>query len=135
MKLFCNLLLQLTVMINKLHGLLGLSAIALVFYACSSEIPKNESGGSVTTQYISIVDNGFSPDNLTGASKLSIGTSITFVNQTDVAHTIVSDDTITFPARTIQPAKYAIYKKDTIGVFQYHCKEHPTVRGKIEFRF
>jgi plastocyanin len=112
----------------------SLFAICLVMFSCDSENPNNEGGGNVPTQYITILDNGFSPNNLTGANKLSIGTSITFVNQSNSAHTIVSDDTFTFPERNIAPSKFTIYKRDTIGVFPYHCKEHPNMRGTIEFR-
>jgi plastocyanin len=108
--------------------------VCMAIISCTSEVPNNEGGGNVPTQYITILENGFSPNNLTGANKISIGTSITFVNQSNSAHTIVSDDTVTFPARTIDPSKFTIYKRDTVGVFPYHCKEHPNMRGTIEFR-
>jgi plastocyanin len=113
---------------------IGFLGIGFGLASCSSEIPNNEGGGNVPTQYITILENGFSPNNLTGSNKLSIGTTITFVNQSNSIHTIVSDDTVTFPARSIAPTKFTIYKRDTVGIFPYHCKEHPNVRGTIEFR-
>jgi plastocyanin len=122
------------IFMKQLRYPLSIMTIGLALLACRSELVNNEGGGTVPTQYITILENGFSPDNLTGSNKISIGTSITFVNQSNSIHTIVSDDTVTFPARSIAPSKFTIYKRDTVGVFPYHCKEHPNVRGSIEFR-
>lgn len=87
-------------------------------------------GGGIPTNYISILDSSFSPSNIT----LAVGSSITFVNSSTISHTIISDDTVTIKTPVIVPGSSFFYKKDTVGTFNYHCIEHPGVRGSITLR-
>jgi plastocyanin len=106
--------------------------LVIVFYSCQKAPSTfSTSGGNLPTHYINILDSSFSPNDIT----LSIGSSITFLNSTTINHTIISDDSAALVTTTILPFNSYFYKKDTVGVINYHCKEHPAVRGRIEFRF
>jgi plastocyanin len=113
-------------------SMIFLSAItAFVVSSCDDGYSNFTSqGGGLTTSYVYLLDGSVQPTYL----KVATGTSITFVNNSGQPHTIISDDTTTIRTNLILPAKSFLYKKDTFGVFQYHCKEHPTVTGTIEFR-
>jgi plastocyanin len=100
-------------------------------YSCSKDtVDYNAQGGLLPTNYIMINDASFSPNIITVAA----GSSITFVNNTNTDHSIVSDDSTTILSGTIQSGTSSFFKKDTIGTFRYHCGVHPTVRGVIYLR-
>lgn len=116
---------------KRLSILWAIVATMAIFVSCSkSNSNFNAVGGALPTKYISILDSTYSPVLLT----VSIGSSITFVNSSSIAHTIVSDDTVTIKTPTLLPGTSFYYKKDTLGTFNYHCKEHPNARGTIVFR-
>ena len=109
-----------------------LLCVTVLFYlSCTKpNTGYNSQGGLLPTHYIKILTDSFSPMNLT----VSIGSSITFVNSSNDNHTIISDDGFAIVTPTIAPATSFYYKKDTIGIINYHCIEHPTIRGTIQFR-
>jgi plastocyanin len=119
----------------KLRSLIYLFSIVLIigFYACNKNTGFEQAGGLLPTNYIVIKDSTFSPVTLTVAN----GSSITFLNQTTVAHTIMSDDTTTLRAALIRPDSSFYFKPDTatsipVPIYiPYHCIEHPSSRGVI----
>ena len=120
---------QLTVM--KFNSFLILVLAIGFLYSCNKSTDNsNIKGGTIPTHYIKIVNDSFSPQQLT----LAVGSSITFVNNTDVTHTIVSDDSATILSPGILPATSYFFKKDTVAVIPYHCKEHQNIRGVITLR-
>ena len=111
--------------------LLVLTAACSLFSACDEGFSEFTSqGGGLTTNYVYLLDGAMQPAYL----KVASGSSITFVNNSSQPHTIIANDTITFKTNLILPAKSFLLIKDTFGVFQYHCKEHPAVTGTIEYR-
>lgn len=117
-----------------LRASLTLTALALlsfVFYSCDKQIGYNGAGGNLPSNYVYITDSAITPNSL----RLSLGASVTFVNTSSQAHQIVSDDNVTIRTTIINPSTSYYYKKDTLGIFNYHCELHPTETGAIEFRF
>lgn len=110
--------------------LIGSLLIGLLFSCSKSTDNSNIKGGTIPTHYIKILNDSFSPQQLT----VAVGSSITFVNNTDVVHTIVSDDSATILSPGILPATSYFFKKDTVAVIPYHCKEHQNIRGVITLR-
>lgn len=105
-------------------------AISISFISCKTENANSYGGGgTLPTNYIFILDNGFSPNSL----RVANGSSITFVNNSNYTHTIVSADLSTLVTTPISPAHSFIYKKYYVGVISYHCVEHPTEKGSIEY--
>ena len=107
-----------------------LCVLALSFLSCKDENANAYGGaGALPTNYIFILDNGFSPSSL----RIANGSSVTFVNNSNSTHTIISTDSSTLVTTPIAPAHSFIYKKYFVGVINYHCVEYPTDIGSIEF--
>lgn len=115
--------------VNIVFALLLTSLIWLS--SCDKQIGYNGVGGTLPSNYIYITDSTITPNSL----RLSIGSSVTFVNTSSQAHQLVSNDNVTIHTPTINPSTSYYYKKDTVGVFNYHCELHPTETGSIEFRY
>ena len=107
-----------------------------VAYSCTKTASDFEAqGGLLPTHYVNILDSLFSPAILTVAN----GSSITFLNKTTSNHTLVSDDSLTILSPTLAPTAFYFVKPDTLaGVMpvyiNYHCKEHPAIKGTIILR-
>lgn len=105
-------------------------------FSCSkTEKDFGAQGGLLPTNYINIQENSFSPSILSVAN----GSSITFLNKTTSGHTIVSADSSTIVSPVIASGSYFYVKPDTLSGtlpvnIYYHCKEHPTVTGRIILR-
>ena len=87
-------------------------------------------GGGLPTHYISIANNAVSPPSLT----VSIGSSITFLNQSGTNQTIVSDNCTSLATSTMPPSGHYFFKKDTLGTITFHSIENPSLSGSITFR-
>ena len=85
----------------------------------------DSSGGNLPTNYIIINAASFSPSTLS----VSAGSTITFVNSDNSVHSIRTLDSTTIRTNDLAPGTSFIFKKDTTGVFNYHCPHHPTVQG------
>ena len=105
----------------------------LILQSCNNDDSFFSSkGGLLPTEYIYIQDGLFSQTFQNNT--VALGTAVTFINTTSINHTIISDDNFTIQTPTIFPNKSFYFKKDTVGTFEYHCVEHPTVRGTITYR-
>jgi len=111
---------------KKIFGF-GVAAI-LTLNSCNKEDQGyGESGGDIPTNYVLLKDGSISPSVLT----LVAGNTITFLNQTNEPHQIISSDSVTFNTGLIQPNKFYTWTKDIDGTFQIHCVQHPNVRATI----
>ena len=117
----------------RLKHLLLTGMVLTALYSCSKdEEDFGAQGGLLPTHYIDIRDSSFSPSLLTVAA----GSSITFLNKTTISHTMVSDDSSTILSPAIAPSTSFYVKPDTLNgslsvYINYHCKEHPTVKGTV----
>ena len=117
----------------RLKHLLFTGLLFTGLYSCSrDEEDFGAQGGLLPTHYISILDSSFSPSLLTVAA----GSSITFLNKTTISHTMVSDDSSTILSPAIIPNSSYYVKPDTLAgslavYINYHCKEHPSVKGTV----
>lgn len=105
----------------------ALIIVAGIFFSCSKHTNYDAQGGELPTNYISILDSSFNPMSLTLVS----GSSITFVNNTTIPQSIISEDSVTIRATTVPPNASFIFKKDTSGVFFYHLTNKPSVRAQF----
>lgn len=100
---------------------------AAVLWSCTKSSDFEPQGGDLPTNYVMVQDSGFSPSVLTVVS----GSSVTFVNNTGISHTIRTTDSITIPPVTIPDRSSFRFKKDTFGTFSYYCETHPVATGII----
>lgn len=102
--------------------------ISVGFISCEGNGMPEPAGGELPTNYVMFKDSSFTPGFLSVVS----GSSVTFVNNTSIAHTVMSDDSNTVKLVSIPPGTSYFWKKDTSGTFPYHCTLHPVARGTIE---
>jgi plastocyanin len=112
-------------------------AFVLVF-AClsagcvSGQNPASPGGATpapATANTITIKDFTFSPATLT----VKTGTTVTWVNEDSMSHTVVSDDGSGFPFTSPQLANGGSYPLafTQAGTYPYHCSIHPSMKGTI----
>jgi len=104
----------------------------LLLISCSQpDVNYGGVGVGLPTNYITILNNSVKPANLT----VSVGSTITFLNQSDSNQTIVSDNFSLLASPTLIPGGYYFFNKtyqDTIIYF--HSVEHPNLTGTITLR-
>ncbi len=109
--------------------LFGLTALILtsVFIACSkNNDDSGGTGGTGTTNSVSIKNFAFSVTSLT----VSKGVSVTWTNNDAVAHTVTADDG-TFDSGNITPNGTYSKTFTTAGTFAYHCSIHTNMKAKV----
>ena len=60
-----------------------------------------------------------------------VGTTVTWVNQDDIPHTVVSDDKTTFRSKVMDTDDRFSFTFNTPGSFSYFCSIHPHMTGKV----
>ena len=75
------------------------------------------------------VDNfSFSPATLT----VAVGTTVTWTNQDDIPHTVVStDDPRVFRSKVLDTDEKFTYTFTKAGSFAYFCSIHPKMTGTV----
>lgn len=103
--------------------------LTVVFFSSCNKSNEgwNPQGGQLPTRYVTIRDTAIIPNILT----VSVGNSITFLNQTSTAKSVVSQDSATFLSGPIAPDSSYFWKKDTTGTFDIHLTENPAIRSTI----
>jgi plastocyanin len=74
------------------------------------------------------IDNfSFGPMTMTVAA----GTTVTWTNNDDVPHTVVSDDKTTFKSRALDTGEKFSYTFTKPGTYSYFCSVHPKMTAEI----
>ena len=60
-----------------------------------------------------------------------VGTTVTWVNDDDIPHTVVSDDRKAFRSRVMDTDGRFSFTFGTPGTFNYFCSIHPHMTGKV----
>lgn len=68
----------------------------------------------------------FKPETTT----VKAGTTITFVNHDEIAHSVVADDG-SFNTNLLEFGEKEEVTFDTPGTYTYHCEPHPNMTGTI----
>ncbi len=104
-------------------GLLA-AVLAIGLLGCAAAKPNT----------VSIHDLQFDPHSMPVAK----GTTVTWVNNDEAAHTITTDDFGTkgaapgqFSSDPLNPGDSFTHTFDTVGTFNYHCTIHPYIKGTI----
>ena len=105
---------------NVFLSVLFLLAV-LALEANNASAPARAADVSVT------IDNfTFSPARLT----VKAGTTVTWVNQDDIPHTVASDTKV-FKSKALDTDDKFSFTFTTPGVYDYFCSLHPHMTGKI----
>jgi plastocyanin len=74
------------------------------------------------------IDNfSFTPMTVT----VAVGTTVTWTNDDDVPHTVVSDDTKTFKSRALDTGDRFSYTFTKPGKYSYFCSVHPRMTAEV----
>ena len=82
--------------------------------------------GSSADNTISIKDMAFAPATL----QVAVGTTVTWVNDDTVQHTVTSDTKV-FDSGSIDPGGKFTYTFTQAGTFAFHCSIHSSMTGTI----
>ena len=82
-----------------------------------------------TTAAVEIkIDNfSFGPQTVT----VTRGTEVTWVNQDDIPHTVVSDDKTTFKSQALDTDEKFSFTFSKPGTYNYFCSIHPKMTAKV----
>ena len=113
--------------------LLSITAIALLVFSLSlSKLSHANSaaleGNSSAEPYQVKIDNfSFGPATLT----IPVGTTVTWVNQDDVPHNVVSTEGRTLKSPVLDTDQKFSYTFTQAGTYPYYCAIHPKMTGKV----
>ncbi|OGH10243.1 MAG: hypothetical protein A2152_01010 [Candidatus Levybacteria bacterium RBG_16_35_6] len=78
---------------------------------------------------VEIVNYTFSPSTLS----IKRGTTVTWTNQDDVNHDVVSDPNgDVFKSELFSKGESYSFTFDNVGTYNYYCSIHPRMKGNIE---
>ena len=114
---------------NNLFTPVIILGISVALATCTKSADFEAVGGDLPTNYITLqADGSFSPAILRVAS----GSSITFVNNDNEPHQLVSADILTINTGFLAPGRSYFFKKDTlIGTIPYRCLFDTSIRGSV----
>jgi plastocyanin len=119
-------------MSGRLTFVLILSALIASAACSSSTSPSSSTGGSTTTVSIpsgasTLTTTAYAPNPVT----IARGTSVTWVNNDNTAHTATSNDGSTFNSGSINPGGQFTMTFPNAGSFPYKCTLHPNMVGTV----
>lgn len=103
---------------------LRLAVLALATTPCLAEDPNNAAVGAAAT--VSMDHNTFIPGEITVAP----GTTVTWVNNETMLHTVVSPNQGFRSKTLVKDAKFS-FTFTTPGDYDYLCSIHPNMKGKV----
>lgn len=117
---------------TKLRMKLGIvvMGIAVLAGGLGSALARGHQQGQSQQQAaetkITIDNFSFTPQDVT----VPVGTTVTWVNQDDVPHTVVSNDK-KFKSKALDTDDKFSYKFDQAGTYEYYCSVHPKMTAKV----
>ena len=104
----------------------------VTLYLLDAGVPDTKLAVAAETQTIEIA--GIATDAWTfrpGSLKIPAGTAISWVNNSDVAHTITGDDLAFDDSGLIEPSQSFSQTFAEPGTYHYRCAPHPWMEGVI----
>jgi plastocyanin len=117
--------------IKKAKSIFGMTAIVLAGFVLMAGAQRSHAAGPQDNAPKGIeikIDNfTFGPMTLTVAT----GTTVTWTNNDDVPHTVVSEDKTTFKSRALDTGEKFSYTFTKPGKYPYFCSVHPKMTAEI----
>ena len=114
-------------------ALLSITAVALLVLSfglskATHAKPAGSQQNSSREQYQVKIDNfSFGPATLT----VPAGTTVTWINQDDVPHNVVSSEGKTLKSPVLDTGQKFSYTFAAAGTYPYYCGLHPKMTGKV----
>lgn len=103
-----------------------LSIVALAAALVAGAVTRLAAADSTKPKEVKIDNFSFTPQTLT----VHAGTTVTWVNQDDVPHTVTSTDK-QFKSRALDTNERFQHTFSAPGTYNYFCSVHPHMTGKI----
>src|SRR5580704_6687927 len=120
-----------TMKIKKAKWILSMVVMAglgFISLAATPGVQADGSGNKAPNAVELKIDNfSFGPMTLTVAA----GTTVTWTNNDDVPHTVVSDDKTTFKSRALDTGEKFSYTFTKPGKYPYFCSVHPKMLAEV----
>jgi plastocyanin len=81
---------------------------------------------SIVSDASELADMAFDPNPVT----INQGDTVTWINKDFGIHTITENQEL-FSSKDLRPDQSFEYTFDSGGTYDYHCKIHPTMTGKV----
>jgi len=117
---------------KKRMGILLVSGLVVLFtllifgISCYQSAPTPTPSPTPTITEVEISGFAFVP----ATSTIPVGTTVTWFNKDSVAHTVSSRADV-FDSGNLSGGATFSYTFDQNGSFEYYCKIHPSMRGKV----
>ena len=113
---------------TKSFALLVACAVSIVFLSCSKAKTSTTTAGASNNNPNSISISGMA---FPATTTVKVGSTVTWTNNDQMAHTVTSDDGVTFSSGSIDLGKSFSYKANTAGSFAYHCNFHSNMKATL----
>jgi len=105
----------------------GAIAIALTFgFAPAALLPVLAAAAAPAPATVKIDNFVFGPEAIT----VTVGTTVTWINQDDIPHTVVANDK-SFKSKVMDTDERFSFTFTKPGEFGYFCSLHPHMTGKV----
>lgn len=101
------------------------AALVLSALVAADRGDAEPTAGASAAKTVSIVNFAFKPGTLT----VKRGARVAFANTSNTAHTATRGGG--FDTKRIAPGKTRTVQFNQRGTFAYHCKIHPSMRGRV----
>jgi plastocyanin len=95
----------------------------------SSSTTTGSTAAAVSTDRIDIADFKYDPDAVT----VTAGTTVTWANSDDAAHTATADDS-SFDTGDLERGDSKAITLEKPGTYSYYCRFHPFMKATVEVR-
>jgi plastocyanin len=116
---------------KKTMWIVAMTAIVAVGFILMAETGRSQAAGpgdNATNQVEVKIDNfSFGPMTL----KVATGTTVTWTNNDDVPHTVVSEDKTTFRSKALDTGEKFSYTFSKPGTYPYFCSVHPKMTAEV----
>ncbi len=101
--------------------LIALIILSIAISGCTAQKTQPQ---PATTNAIDIMDFAFNPDTIT----VTKGTTVTWTNKDSAQHTVTGT---AFTSETLGQGQTYSYTFNEAGTFEYHCRFHTSMLGKV----
>jgi plastocyanin len=104
--------------------IMAVIAVTMIPKTTNNNLPDIPLGSTVhiTTDFT------FNPASVT----IHLGENVTWINDAGIAHTIMSDDsTDPYSSGVLTSGHSFTHEFNSLGVFEYHCSIHPSMKGNV----
>jgi amicyanin len=112
---------------HRLRAVLLALALTGAGSAATVALPALAAAPSAAGPTVKIDNFTFGPQALT----VKVGTTVTWVNNDDIPHTVVANDHTTFKSKVLDTDQTFAFTFTKAGEYPYFCSLHPHMTGKV----